>query len=140
MTDPHPAHRRTTRPDNEPIVQLGGGIAPDLADYARDGLRDPLVRRGRATARARMRVLRHHDPAVERPVVARIVVDLDGTTVVVRVDAARPRGAVDLLPERLGHRLGHLARSGREAGHGLPGRRVWAGGSGSVGDHRAGRR
>ncbi|GJF02437.1 hypothetical protein PSD17_14000 [Pseudonocardia sp. D17] len=139
MTEPHPANRRTTEPDGEPIVQLGSGIAPDLADYARNELRDLLARRGRPTARARMRVLRHHDPAVERPVVARAVVDLDGTTVVVRVDAARPREAVDLLLKRLGHRLEHLSRSGREAGHGLPGHRVRAGGSGSVGDHRAGR-
>lgn len=121
MSESRTDHPQVPGRTSEPTVQLSTGIEPDLAAYAREQLSDLLSRRGRPTAPARLHVVRHGDPAVARPVSARVVVDLDGTTVVVHADASRPREAVDLLVKRLAHRLEHLARSGREGAHGLPG-------------------
>jgi len=104
-----------------PCVQLGRGIAPDLADYAADVVGRLLSHRGRAGAAAPVHVVRHADPARPRPVTARAVVDLDGTAVAVHVDAAHPREAVDLLVDRLARRMERLRRPAREGGAGLPG-------------------
>lgn len=92
------------------VVELRGGIAPDLADYAREKMAVVLGHTGRAVLRARVRVLRHHDPARERSVVATADVDLDGRPVRVHVAATQPREAVDLLVERLDHRLERVIR------------------------------
>lgn len=104
-----------------PVVQLGAGIASDLADYARETIGRLLHHRGRAGAQTRVHVVRHGDPARSHPVEARALVDMDGTPVAVHVDAKTPREAVDKLVDRLERRLEHLRRDPDQGGHGLPG-------------------
>ena len=94
--------QRTT-PDT--VVELRGGIADDLVEYTRLKVGAVLARTGRPVHRSRVRVIRHSDPARERPVEAQAHVDLGGRPVVVHVDATKPREAVDLLVDRLAHPL-----------------------------------
>ena len=92
-------------PSPDTVVELRGGIADDLVDYTRLKVGAVLARTGRPVHRSRVRVIRHSDPARERPVEAQAHVDLGGRPVVVHVDATKPREAVDLLVDRLAHRL-----------------------------------
>lgn len=105
------------------VVELRGGIAPDLVDYARGKVAVVLGHTGRAVLRARVRVLRHRDPARARPVEASADVDLNGRPVHVHVTATRPHEAVDLLVERLDHRLERLTRPIRKQHRQRPARR-----------------
>ena len=102
-------------------VQLGEGIAEDLADYTRGVVERLPAHRGRAGAPAHVHVVRHTGPGRDRPVTARIVVDLDGTAVATHVAADHPREAVDLLVDRPARRMERLRRTARDGGHGLPG-------------------
>jgi hypothetical protein len=52
-----------------------------------------------------LRVLRRHDPANSRPVLARAAVDLDGQVLNVQAAAATPRAAGDDLVDRLSRRI-----------------------------------
>lgn len=104
------------------VVELRGGIAPDLVDYAREKMAVVLGHTGRAVLRARVRVLRHQDPARDRPVEASADVELAGRPVRVHVAATRPREAVDLLVERLDHRLERVARQIRKGSRQSPAR------------------
>ncbi len=96
----------------EIVVEVRGDIASDLAGYARERVAGVLAHTG-PVLRVHVRVLRHGDPAREKPVTAHANVDLDGRPVLVHAAAARPREAVDLLVERLHHRLERLPRSRR---------------------------
>ena len=85
------------------------GRLPGAADYARTkvgGL-------GRFTHRpvlyARVKLTRHPDPAVERPVVAQANLDVDGRLVRVQVEGVTAREAIDRLEARLRHRLERTA-------------------------------
>lgn len=103
---------RTRQPaDPAPaVVELAGGIADDLVAYARRKIATVLARTGRPVPYSRLRVERHADPARQRPVTAHASVDLDGRPVHVEVAATKPREAVDLLLDRLAHRLEREAR------------------------------
>lgn len=101
--------QRPARPDT--VVELRGGVAEDLVDYARRKVAGALAHTGRPVLRSRVRVTRHGDPARERPVVAQVNVDLNGRLVRVQVEATTPREAVDLLVDRLAHRLERVSRS-----------------------------
>lgn len=92
-------------PAAAPVVELSGGISDDLADYGREKIVAVLAHAGHPVPHSRLRVVRHHDPARAEPVVATVVVDLDGRPVHVRVTAGRPREAVDLVVDRLARRL-----------------------------------
>ena len=107
-----------TSPDT--VVELRGGIADDLVEYTRMKVGAVLARTGRPVHRSRVRVIRHSDPARERPVEAQAHVDLGGRPVVVHVDATKPREAVDLLVDRLAHRL-EKAVPERHHKHGIRG-------------------
>lgn len=114
-------------PVPEVIVELRGRIAEDLPGYARAKIAAVLARTGRRVLHSRLRVVRHADPARERPVSAHAVVDLAGHAVQVHTDAGTPREAVDLLVDRLAHRLERRARGkGRHSSR--RGRRGSAGG------------
>ncbi len=106
-----------TTPDT--IVELRGGIADDLVEYTRIKVGAVLTHAGRPVHRSRVRVVRHADPARERPVEAQAHIDLGGRPVVVHVDATTPREAVDLLVDRLAHRL-EKAVHDRHHKHGGP--------------------
>lgn len=91
------------------VVQVTGRIGEDLADYARRKVDALLTRTRRPVLRSRVRVVRHDDPARERPIAAHASVDLDGTLLHVHIDAETPREAIDRLVDRLAHRLDRAA-------------------------------
>ena len=93
----------------EIVVELRGEFGSDLADYARDKVIVALTHTGRPLLRAHVRIMRHPDPARERPVDAHASLDLDGRLVQVHASAARPQEAVDLLVKRLAHRLERIS-------------------------------
>ena len=101
--------QRPARPDT--VVELRGGVQEDLVDYARRKVAGALAHTGRPVLHSRVRVTRHGDPARERPVVAQVNVDLNGRPVRVQVEATTPREAVDLLVDRLAHRLERVTGS-----------------------------
>lgn len=116
---------RSTSPAHATVIELAGGIADDLPGYARAKIAHVLSRTRRPVLHSRLRVVRHGDPARERPVVAHLTVDLDGRPLRVRVAATTPREAVDRLVDRLARRLDRAAldweaRRGRTYA-GLPG-------------------
>jgi hypothetical protein len=96
-----------------PVVELRGQIGADLAPYAQGLVRHVLAALGRPVLGARIRVVRHADPARERPVSASVLVDLGHGHVHAHVTAQHPREAVDLLADR-------LRRQVREARRGRP--------------------
>jgi hypothetical protein len=93
------------------VVELRGRVAEDLVDYARRKVAGALTHTGRPVLHSRVRVTRHGDPARERPVVAQVNIDLNGRPVRVQVEATTPREAVDLLVDRLAHRLERVTRT-----------------------------
>jgi ribosome-associated translation inhibitor RaiA len=98
-------HTEERPPAAEIVVELRGGVADDLADYARTKIATVLGHAHRPVLRGHVRIVRHHDPARERPVTARVAIDLDGQPINVSTEATTPREAVDLLVDRLGRRL-----------------------------------
>lgn len=108
---PHPAGAGERHPD--PVVELRGRIAPDLADYVRHKIGAVLAHTRRAALHVHVRVVRHADPARERPVSARGLVDLAGRPLYAHVDATTPREAVDLLLDRLDRRIAGTVRGHR---------------------------
>src|SRR5690242_10153817 len=97
----------------EPTIELSGQIAPDLVEYLREKVAVVLGHTGRAPMHAHVRVVRHADPARERPVTARASVQLAGATVHAHVEAETPREAADRLIDRLDHRIARLSRTRR---------------------------
>ena len=100
---------RTQLPSVLDVDVTTHGRLPGAADYARTkvgGL-------GRLTHRpvlyARVKLTRHPDPAVERPVVAQANLDVDGRLVRVQVEGVTAREAIDRLEARLRHRLERTA-------------------------------
>jgi hypothetical protein len=91
------------------VVELAGGIAEDLPDYAREKIAHVLAHTCRPVLYSRLRVVRHRDPAREHPVTAQVNVDLDGRPLRVQVAASTPREAVDKLVDRLALRVSRAA-------------------------------
>ncbi|MGZ4506092.1 MAG: ribosome hibernation promotion factor [Blastococcus sp.] len=113
MTNPWPA---TSTAATVPIeVQVTGQAPPDTAAYAEDRVRAALGVAHRPVLHARVRVTRHPDPSLERPVVASANVDVDGRFVRAQVAAPTAQEAVDLLHDRLQQRLRHDLQ--RAVGH-----------------------
>jgi ribosome-associated translation inhibitor RaiA len=71
------------------------------ADYARGKIGDLGRYTSQPVLHAHVKLSRHRDPAVERPVVAQANLDVDGRLVRVQVGATTAREAIDLLAARL---------------------------------------
>lgn len=113
----HPARTAPTlRTGPDPVVELRGGIAPDLVAYVRRKVEVVLGHTRRAALHVHVRVVRHADPARDRPVSARALIDLAGRPLHVHVEATTPREAVDLLLDRLDRRIAGTARGHRRRG------------------------
>ncbi|MFC5993466.1 HPF/RaiA family ribosome-associated protein [Pseudonocardia hispaniensis] len=116
---------RESAAEPEIVVELQGRVAEDLPDYARKKIGAVLAHAGRPALHTRVRVVRHGNPGRERPVTAQVNIDLGGRLVRVQTDATTPREAVDLLVDRLRHRLeritlgrnGYRGRIDREQRH-----------------------
>ncbi|WP_308259499.1 HPF/RaiA family ribosome-associated protein [Pseudonocardia sp. H11422] len=102
----------------EIVVQLEGGVQPDLADYARGKVAAALHHGRQPALHVRVRIVRHGDPAREQPVTAQVNIDLNGRLVRVQTSASTPREAVDRLVARLQHRLERVRWTGRPGGAG----------------------
>jgi ribosome-associated translation inhibitor RaiA len=100
-------------PDLPAVVELSGSIAPDLVEYLQQKIAVVLAHTGRAAVHAHVRVVRHADPARERPVTARASVRLAGVAVHAHADGATPREAADLLVDRLDQRIARVSRTRR---------------------------
>jgi hypothetical protein len=94
-------------------VQVHGAVEPEIAEYAEQRLREAALDTHFPVLHARVRIERHADPAVPRPVVAQANLDVAGRFVRAQVSAPTAREAVDLLSARLRHRMRHdLQRAG----------------------------
>lgn len=94
-----------------PLVEVAtDGRFSGIDEYARAKV-TPLLRLAHEPVlSARVRLTRHVDPAVRRPVVARADLDVNGRPVCVRVTAPTPCEGVDLLVATLRTRLERGAR------------------------------
>jgi ribosome-associated translation inhibitor RaiA len=96
------------------------GELPGAAEYARDKI-GRLGRFAHRTVRdARVKLTRHPDPAVERPVVAQANLDLDGRLVRAQVAGVTAGEAIDRLEARLRRRLQRAAKAGETQRDKLP--------------------
>jgi len=89
------------------------------ADYARSTIGELGRYTRRPVLHARVKLSRHRDPAVQRPVVAQANLDVDGRPVRAQVEAETAREAIDLLAARVRRRLERAAEHG-EARRGEP--------------------
>jgi ribosome-associated translation inhibitor RaiA len=94
--------------DVEIVVQ--GDVSESVSDYARDKIVTLVERYATPVLHARVRLTHQPDPAVARPVCAQANLDVNGRLVRAQVAATSGHEAVDLLVERLRHRLARLAR------------------------------
>lgn len=94
----------------EIVVEVGDGFGSDLADYARRKVGAALRHTHRPVSHVHVRVLRHGDPARDKPVTAHVNVDLDGRPVQAYAASSTARGVVDLLAQRLRHQLQRFDR------------------------------
>jgi hypothetical protein len=103
----------TRRPQSSPAsttpvqVQVVGVTDPDIAEYAERRLREAFLDTHFSVLHARVRVSRHADPALPRPVVAQANLDVDGRFIRAQVSAPTAREAVDQLHDRLRKRMRH---------------------------------
>ncbi|MCH9736583.1 MAG: HPF/RaiA family ribosome-associated protein [Actinomycetia bacterium] len=100
------------RTELTPVIAVDVTMRGELHDGA-DYARRKIGGLGRLTHRpvlyARVKLTRHGDPAVERPVVAQANLDVEGRLVRAQVQGATVREAVDLLEARLRQRLERTA-------------------------------
>ena len=97
-----------TRNVDSPPIQIDvttHGTLPGAAEYARDkiGRLGKLSRR--PVLHAHVRLTRHRDPAVWRPVVAQANLDVQGRPVRAQAEGVTAREAIDRLAARLRHQL-----------------------------------
>lgn len=102
--------RHRTKPPQDIDVQVTTrDELPAAAEYARSKIGELTRYASRPVLHARVRLTRHRDPAVQRPVVAQANLDVDGRPVRAQVQADTAREAVDLLAARLRRRLERAA-------------------------------
>lgn len=92
---------RTPSPPHVDVQVATGDVPAADAEYARSKVGDLMRYASRPVRHARVRLTRHRDPAVRRPVVAQANLDVDGRPVRAQVQADTVREAVDLLVARL---------------------------------------
>jgi ribosome-associated translation inhibitor RaiA len=85
------------------------GELPGAADYARSKIGELGRYTSQPVLHAHVKLSRHHDPAVQRPVVAQANLDVDGRPVRAQVGAQTAREAIDLLAVRVRRRLERAA-------------------------------
>jgi ribosome-associated translation inhibitor RaiA len=110
------SHRTKLPPTIDVDVTTHGDL-PGAAEYAGSKIGELARYTSRPVVHARVKLSRHRDPAVPRPVVAQANLDVDGRLVRAQVQAETAREAVDLLAARLRRRLERAAEH-REARRG----------------------
>ncbi|OJZ72851.1 integrase [Mycobacterium paraffinicum] len=119
-------HDRTQSPEQIDVQVTARDEPPDVAEYSRRKIGELTRYASRPVLHARVRLTRHRDPAVQRPVVAQANLDVDGRPVRAQVQADTAREAVDLLAARLRGRLQRAAdRWGTHRGEPPAGTEDW---------------
>jgi len=98
--------------DAQPVFDVdvtSHGEFPGAADYARTKIGELGRLAHRPVLYARVKLARHHDPAVLNPVVAQGNLDVSGRVVRAQVHGASAREAIDRLEAALQRQLEHLA-------------------------------
>ncbi len=96
------------------------GDLPGAADYARSKIGGLGRFTNRPVLHARVRLTRHPDPAVERPVIAQANLNVDGRLVRAQAQGDTAHEAVDRLDARLRRRLQRVAEHWEARRGGLP--------------------
>jgi hypothetical protein len=86
-------------------IVIRGDLPPDVAGYAHRKIVGLLERLGDRVLHARIRLTGHPNPSTVRPVRARANLDVNGRMVYAQVAAVTGNEAIDLLVQRLRHRL-----------------------------------
>jgi ribosomal subunit interface protein len=84
-------------------------ISQDVRDYARHKLARAAERAWGPVLFARIDLHAEANPSRRNPATAKVVVDVNGTPVRAHVSAASLHEAIDLVEERLAHRLAHAS-------------------------------
>jgi hypothetical protein len=93
-------------PSGTPVdVQVTGDETPDVAAYAERRVRELFEETRLPVLHARIRIIRHGNPARAQPVVAQGNLDVNGRVVRAQVRARTAQEAVDMLRDRLRRRL-----------------------------------
>ena len=103
----------TRNNEPEPVIDVDvvtHGRLSDAAEYARTKIGELGRYSHRPVLHARVRLTRHHDPAVERPVIAQANIDVSGRPVRAQVEATTAHEAIDRLEARLRHGLERAAQ------------------------------
>jgi ribosome-associated translation inhibitor RaiA len=100
---------RTELPQTIDVDVTTHGEFPGAAEYARSKIGELGRYTRRPVLQASVKLTRHRDPAVQRPVVAQANLDVGGRLVRAQVQAETAREAVDLLAARLRRRLERAA-------------------------------
>ena len=90
-------------------VTLHGSL-PGIDEYAQKQIAKVIHQAPEPVLDARVRLVRHEDPAVARPITAQANLDVNGHPVRAQVQAATGREAVDLLEGRLRRALDRFGR------------------------------
>jgi len=98
------------------VVKLHGAIPANVAAYARSQVRAVAAHAHQPVLSARVKLGWAADPAVARPAVAQVNLDVSGHPVRAQVAAQNMREAIDLVRDRLARRLERM-------GHGWESRR-----------------
>ena len=96
------------------------GRLPGATEYAQSKIGELGRLTHRPVLHARVKLTRHGDPAVERPVDAQANLDVDGRLVRAQVEGVTARDAIDRLEARLRHRLERAAEHGEARRGELP--------------------
>jgi ribosome-associated translation inhibitor RaiA len=89
---------------------VGGDVSDATRRYARKRLGAEIERIPEPVLFARVKLTQAPDPAVERPAMAQITVDVNGEIVRAQLCAHDMHAAIDLLQARLRNKLGHRAQ------------------------------
>jgi ribosome-associated translation inhibitor RaiA len=116
--------RMTETPEVQVSVQ---GLPAAMADYARQKVSALFGQTHRPVLFARVRLTRHGNPALERPIVAQGNLDINGRLIRAQVAAATMTEAVDALEARLRSRLERSAAhwQARRGRHDQPDPHEW---------------
>ncbi|MGZ5390556.1 MAG: ribosome hibernation promotion factor [Mycobacterium sp.] len=85
------------------------GLLPGAAEYARSKIGRLAKLSHRPVLHAHVKLAKHRDPAVFRPVVAQANLDVQGRLVRAQAEGVTAREAIDRLAARLRHQLGDAA-------------------------------
>jgi len=91
-------------------VSVSGDVPSGTAEYAQAKIATAAGHVREPVLHARARITANPNPAAQRPVVAEVNLDLNGTPVRAQVNAPTAREAIDLLEARLRRRLDRLSR------------------------------